>query len=163
MSQYSTMIHIFPNNSQMIHSKASPQIYSKSKIFSSNIDPHHHQQNLSGHLIQVYKKNTNNLLELTFAPRYMCIYALLTCVIIPYWLEKHAHGGILLIILYSIFPLKPFMSCITSYGTPYTILIWMRIIPTPRINFPPARTSISLFSHEVFHEKSDFYLGGSFR
>ena len=54
MSEFDKIINIYPNNYQMTHRKYFPQIQSKCKIFSSNIETYQYQQNPAEHHTQVY-------------------------------------------------------------------------------------------------------------
>ena len=82
----------------------------------------------------MYNKVTNTILELNGAPGYVCTCDLLGVLIpITDWLNMHI-GGIFLMRFPLGPPLTPLISCITYYGTLYTIVIQRRIFLLPRFN-----------------------------
>ena len=128
----------------MTHSNAFPQIQSKCKILLGTIELNRHLQNPAEYCTQVYKKDTNNILWLNFDPIYVHLYALFPWVIIPYWLDKHTHGGYSDYDVVFSFSLTPYISCIIQSRNPYTIVMRRRIVPAQRINLAAISDSIRI-------------------
>ena len=64
----------------------------KYNIYISTTDTHQQPQKLSEKLIQVYNKGKNDILDLTFDPSYMWLYAFLPPVYNSECLDEDANG-----------------------------------------------------------------------